>query len=110
MFLLYGFVASLVAFYFLQGREDAKADRMGKPRSSLGAKIMLWFFLMLVLSILFYFVTNGVQSMWPWGGGKAGGDGDAVEMERPALEAMLQRIPEEMHTGLPPFRSMSLGD
>lgn len=69
---------------------------------------MLWFFLMLVLSILFYFLMNGVQSMWPMGGG-AKTDVDAVEMERPAMEAMLQRIPEEMHTGLPPFRSMSLG-
>ncbi len=102
MFLIYSFVVSSVAYYFLQKREDAKADRVGKPRSSIGAKFMLWFFLMLVVSILFYFLVNGVQSMTKT-------NVDAVEMERPAMEAMLQRIPEEMHTGLPPFRSMSLG-
>lgn len=76
----------------------------------MGSKIMLWFFLMLVMSILCYFVLNGVQSMWPTKSDGGGAKGDAVEMERPALEAMLQRIPEEMHTGLPPFRSMSLGE
>lgn len=110
MFLLYGFATSVVAYYFLQKREDEKAFRTGKPRSSIGAKIMLWFFLMLVLSILFYFLTNAAHTMWPSIGGSGGAKTDAVEMERPAMEAMLQRIPEEMHTGLPPFRSMSLGD
>lgn len=108
MFLIYAIAVSSVAYYFLQNMDDKKADRMGKPRSSVGSKVMLWFFLTLVCSVLFYFLGNGLPNVFAKGGTSSGPSAD-VEMERPALENMLQRIPEEMQTGLPPFKSLSLG-
>lgn len=103
MFLLYAFGASSVAYYFLQKLDDQKQDSKMEPRASIGKRIMLWFFLFVVFCILFYFLGNGLPSLWP---AARGGD---VDMERPVLETMLQKIPDEMQTGLPPFKSPSLG-
>lgn len=102
-FLVYSLVASLVSFYFLQRSDDQRADREGRQRASIGKKVMLMFFLFMVFCVLFYFLGNGVfDSMF---GGSKGGDGG--DMERPNVDAMIQRIPEEIYTGLPPFKSMS---
>lgn len=104
MFLLYAFGASCVAYYFLQQLDDKKQDSRMEPRSSIGKRIMLWFFLFMVFCILFYFVGNGLPSF-----GSTSEGGADVEMERPVLENMLKKIPDEMQTGLPPFKSMSFG-
>lgn len=109
MFLLYAFAASAVAYYFLQKLDDQKQDSRMEPRATTGKRVMLWFFLFVVFCILFYFLGNGLPSVWPLGGGGGATNSD-IEMERPVLENMLQRIPDEMQTGLPPFKSMSFGD
>lgn len=103
MFLLYAAITSAIGYYFLQNREDKKADKEGKERATTGKKVMLLFILFLVSAILFYFIGNGIQTS-PL---KLGGGASGVEMERPNVENMLKRIPEDMQTGIPPFKSMS---
>lgn len=101
MFLLYSFIVSAIGYYFLQQLDDERAQRKNVGKSTLGRKIMLFFFVFMVCSILFYFLGNSLPF------GTKGGKSNDIEMERPVTESMLQRIPDDMQTGIPPFKSMS---
>lgn len=103
MFLLYALIASSLGYYFLQQLDDERAVRKNVPKASVGKKVMLFFFLFMVCAILFYFIGNSLPF------GSKGGAKNDVEMERPVMESMLQRIPDDMQTGIPPFKSMSFG-
>lgn len=108
-------VISLVAYYFLQDIEDAKAARAGVLPATTAKRAMLWFFLFIVILILVHFVSESIAD---WGGGAgsatmppkaaaaagAMGGGSHLPVPDPAqVAAMLRRIPQDIQVGPVPF-------
>lgn len=108
--IIVSFVISLVAYYFLQDIEDAKAAREGVPPATTAKRAILWFFLFIVILVLVHF---GSESIAGWGSGvgaesgappKASGGAMGGAAPDPAqVAAMLRRIPQDIQVGPVPF-------
>jgi Na+/H+ antiporter NhaC len=88
MILLISFVLSGIIYWFLQDKEDKKADASGTPRASLARRVGLWAILYAVILVLAY-LANSAFTNQP----------KCTDEVCP-----LPDIREEVRVGIPPFK------
>lgn len=104
-YLLYAFILSCLLYWILQTRDDESARREGREPATLEKRVMLFFFLVIVLTCVCFFLNNAMQfdgnSKMMDGGSDA--ELQAVKLEPNYKNTMIKNINEDVMIGMPGF-------
>lgn len=106
-YIIGAFLVSGLLYWILQGKEDDKAKREGRPAAGIAKRVLLFFFLMVVFTCLFFFIGNAVDknkgTIIPMIQHNSVGEvGGSVMPDRYKVD-MVRNIKEDVIVGLPPF-------